>query len=207
MQDNHTETRCCHEHYQGQIKPKIKWSFSLVFILTAVFLIKPFLVTQIVSRAEAYTTYGLYKDAVRQYHKALFIDSKNSDVWNRLGNSYKSLGTLSDATTAYHAAIEIDSKNRLALFNLGMILMLKKDYQNAMPYFERVARLGPEDAEYLAVYRFSQHKSSMEMLALCHQRLGQNEEAKKLLEELLRIYPNCISAQERLLQLNKNELQ
>ena len=137
MKHNHTETCCCHEHHHGRIKLRAKWSFSLVFVLAAVFLIKPFIVNRIINSAEAYTAYGLYEDAVRQYHKSLFIDSKNSDIWNSLGNSYKNLGIESDAVYAYRNAIEIDPGNRAALFNLGMISMLRKDYLNAMPYFEK----------------------------------------------------------------------
>lgn len=203
MKHKHTETCCCHEHHHDRIKLKVKWSFSLVFVFTAVFLIKPFIVNRIISSAQAYTAYSLHEDAVRQYHKALFIDSKNSDIWNSLGDSYKSLGTESDAVAAYRSAIETDPGNRKALFNLGMISMLRKDYQSAMPYFEKIIKLGPEDADYLVVNIFSQHKASMEMLALCYQRLGNDAEAKNLLRQLLQIYPDCISAKKKLFQLDK----
>ncbi|MBN1787853.1 MAG: tetratricopeptide repeat protein [Sedimentisphaerales bacterium] len=153
----------------------MKWSFSLVFVFTIIFLIKPLLVNQLVKRAEAYTAYNFHEDAVRQYQKAVLIDRKNSNIWNSLGNSYKNLGTLPDAIDAYNIAIETNPVNRAALFNLGMIFMLKKDYAHAMPYFEKVAALGPEDAEYKKLYQFSHHKLSMEMLDLCRTRQKQNK--------------------------------
>ena len=62
-----------------------KSSFSLILIVVLLFLIRPLMVGQILSRADAYSTCGLYDESKRQCSKVLLMDGSNSTAWYLLG--------------------------------------------------------------------------------------------------------------------------
>lgn len=171
-------------------KPAYRWSYSIAFILITLLALKPVIVNRIVARAEAYSSYGLFNNAVRESKKAIFFDSGNTRAWNALGSAYKSQGDVDNAINTYLNAVNIDSSNKIAHFRVAMILAKERNYNRAIPHFEYIRFLGPEPAEKMAADSFSFYRSSLEMLTLCYERTGRTEKMQKVIEELARTYPD-----------------
>jgi tetratricopeptide (TPR) repeat protein len=171
-------------------KPAHRWSLSVIFILLALFALKPLIVNRIVARAEAYSAYGLYNNAVRESKKALFFDGANTRAWNALGSAYKSQGDVDNSVNTYLNAVNIDPANKIAHFRVAMIFALVQNYNRAIPHFEYIRFLGPEPTEKLTSEAFSYYRSSLEMLALCYERTGRPDKLQKVLEDLARTYPD-----------------
>jgi len=198
MQEQQTNCNEFHCHSQCNRKLTARRSFSVVFAIVAIIILKPLMVNQLLSRADAYSAFGLYHDSVRQCKKVLLLDRGNSEAWNKLGCSYKSKGDIKNSIETFERAVEMDQRNRVALFELGMIYALKKNYSKAIQYFEQVRKLGPETPEQRAEDMFSYHKSSLDMLAISYERLKNYDKAIVILKELKSYYPDYTQADKRL---------
>jgi tetratricopeptide (TPR) repeat protein len=179
-------------------RPATRWSFSIIFVLVALFALKPLIINRLLARAEAYTSYGLYNNAIRECKKAIFLDGDNTLAWNTLGGSYKNQGDLDNAVTTYLTAININPTNKIAHFRVAMIFALEQNYNRAIPYFERVRLFGPESPPVLTSDSFSCYRSSLEMLSLCYERTGKLDKLQNVLEELARTYPDYTKAADKL---------
>jgi tetratricopeptide (TPR) repeat protein len=171
-------------------KPAYRWSFSVIFVLVALFALKPLIINRIVTRAEAYSSYGLYKNAVRESKKAIFLDNEDTRAWNALGSAYKSQGDVDSAVNTYLNAVNVDPANKIAHFRVAMIFALEQNYNRAIPHFEYIRFLGPESVGKVSPEQFSYYRSSLEMLTLCYERTSRPEKLQKVLEELARTYPD-----------------
>ncbi len=185
----HNQNCDCPAHRYESIKPAARWSFSLLFVVVAMFLMKPLLINRIVNRAEAYSACGMHNNAIRQCRKALFIDRANNRAWNIMAGSYKSQCDIDQAVNTFLTAINIDSDNRLAYFKLGMIFAVDRRYKRAVPYFVQVVDLGPETPAELASDPFDYYKSALDMLATCYESLGEKEKTAVVREQLKNEYP------------------
>ncbi|MDO9464735.1 MAG: tetratricopeptide repeat protein [bacterium] len=195
---------CSHENkHERHIKQSTRWLFSLIFISISIFLIKPFMISQLLNRASSYTSYNLYPEAIRQYKKVLIMDKRNNNAWNWLAYSYKNEGYLEEAIQTYKEAIKINPENRVAHFNLGMIFVSKKDYKKAIQCFEQVRISSSKTKIQKAINMASYHKSSLNMLSTCYERLKDFNKAIIVLEELTRYYPNDRIVEEKLNLLKK----
>ena len=181
----------CNHLYDHNKRPKIilRWSLSFTFVALSFILMRPFIVKQLLSRASSYMTCELFNDAVRSYKKAVFIDKKNVMAWDMLGYGYKSNGDLKNAIYAYHQALKSDPKDKSANFSLGVIKASKKEYKEAIPYFEQIRALGPEERGPMMVDIVSYHKSSLKLLVSCYEALKEFDKRDRALEELRRYYP------------------
>jgi tetratricopeptide (TPR) repeat protein len=184
-------------------RPSIRWSSSLIFVLVALFALKPLIVNRIVARAEAYASYGLYNNAVRECKKAISLDGDNTLAWNTMGGAYKNQGDVDNAVNTYLNAININPDNRIAHFKVGVVFSLEQDYNRAIPHFEYLRSLGPESTDVLARDSFSCYRSSLEMLSMCYERTGKPDKQQNVLEELARTYPAYTKAMEKLQMLKQ----
>jgi tetratricopeptide (TPR) repeat protein len=182
-----------HEH----IGPVERWLFSVVFLAVVLFFMKPAMVGQLVNRANAYSTFSLHDDAIRQYKKAIILDKTNGYAWIGLGDSLKADGQKEQAIKAYRNAVHIEPKNSTIFFKLGMIYTLDERYDTAAIYFEHARELGP-GVKGCRAGRFSYYKASLDMLALCFERLGKPEKAIEILKEVRQFCPNDVRAQIKL---------
>ncbi len=171
-------------------RPATRWSMSMLFVLAVLLFLKPLIVNNLLARAEAYASYGLYNNAARECKKVIFLDHDNMLAWNTMGSSYKNQGDVDNAVITYLTAININPANRTAHFKVAMIFALQQNYNRAIPHFERVRSLGPEYPAGLAVDSFSRYRSSLEMLSLCYERTGKLDKQQIVLEELARTYPD-----------------
>jgi tetratricopeptide (TPR) repeat protein len=172
-------------------KPRTRWPLSVLFVLVALFALKPVIVDRLISRAEAYSSNSMFNNTERECQKAIFLDGGNARAWNMLGGAYKSRGDIQNAVTTYLNAININPANKVAHFRVAMIFALEKDYSRAIPHFELIRILGPESPASFACDPFSYYRASLEMLSLCYEKTGKPDKIQDILKDLARTYPGC----------------
>jgi tetratricopeptide (TPR) repeat protein len=171
-------------------RPSNRLPFSVFLVVITLFAIKPFIVNRIIARAEAYASYGLYNNAIRECNKAIFLDNNNDAAWLTLGNSFKNQGDLETAVSVYLNAVKLNPSNKIAQFKLAMVLALQKSYNGAITHFEYIQSLGPETPQQLESDPFPYYRSSLEMLALCYERTNKPDKMKAVVDLLAKTYPN-----------------
>ncbi len=169
-------------------KPRTRWSLSIVFVMLALFALKPFIINQLISRAEAYSSNNQFNNVERECQKAIFLDGDNIRAWNLLGNAYKSRGDITNAVNTYLNAINVNPANKIAHFRVAMIFTLDKNYNRAIPHFELIRIFGPESPEALACDSFSYYHASLEMLSLCYEKTGKTDKMNDIVKDLARTY-------------------
>lgn len=207
MANHNHNTQCeCEEHHHLQDSGRQrsfywKWLFSILFVFVSFYILKPFLVKQLINRGSTYMSYSMYDEAIRQYKKAIFFDRENSDIHTFLAFAYRSKNDTVQAKLAYEKAIQLNPKNKIALLDLGMMHFMEENYKAAIGYFNSIIELGPEDQKETAFNLISYHHSALSMLAVCHKKLNHMVEEKIALQKLLRFYPDDQDAKKRLSEL------
>ena len=151
---------------QEQKELAARGSYSVILIVVALFVIRPLMVSQMLSRAEAYAALGLFDESRRQCNKALLFDTDNSQAWCQLGHIYKAEGDLDTAQAAYEKATEADPSNKPAGYELATLYLRNGRYEEAIVLLDRVRVLGPDDSQRLEHDGFSYHKSALNLLLL-----------------------------------------
>ena len=169
-------------------KPGSRWFLSIVFVMLALFAIKPVIVERLISRAEAYSSNNQFNNVERECQKAIFLDGGNTRAWNLLGNAYKSKGNITSAVNTYLNAINVNPANKVAHFRVAMIFTLDKNYSRAIPHFELIRILGPESPAALASGSFSYYHASLEMLSLCYEKTGRTDKMNDIVKDLAQTY-------------------
>ena len=173
-----------------------KSSYTVIFVVLALVAIRPLMVNQILGRADAYAAFGLRDDAERQCNKALLLNADNSQAWCQLARLYKGRGDRDMAYGAYQKATEADPLNVPAQFELGMMYAQDDGHQMAIPHFEQVRVIGPDDpATGLPKKGFPYHRASLDMLILCYEKVGDPTKAEFTLKELRVFYPHYVRAE------------
>jgi len=184
-----------------------KGSYSIIFIVLALIVIRPLMVDQMISRADAYSAYGMFQDSKRQCNKALLLDSDNSEAWCRLARIYRTEGDRDMAYGAYLKATQADATNKPAHFELGVMYAQDNLHQEAIPCLDEVRKLGPDKPEHLQRGGFPYHKTALDMLALCYEKAGDIAKAEFTLEEIRVFYPDYAKADTRLAELKERQKQ
>lgn len=174
---------------------------SFILICFSLILFRPFIVNQIIARGDGYLGYSMYKDAVREYKKALALDSNNSTVMNWLGYTYQRIGDIDKAISIYKEAIAIDPEDIIAFHDLGMIYAKDKRFEAAKEYFLKVESMAQNKQKHSDEEYFFYHFGSLEMLSICQENLGEINDAIETNEKILKLYPDRGSSRERLKRL------
>ncbi len=167
-----------------------KGSCTTIFIVLGLIALRPVMVNQMVSRAEAYSAFGFDDESKRQCDKALLLDSDNSRVWCQLARIYKTCGDSDAALGAYQKSTEADATNKPAQFELGVMYTHDGLYHQAISCFEQVRQLGPDKPEVLRKGGFPYHRAALDMLAMYYEKTGSIAKAEFTLEEISVFYPN-----------------
>lgn len=182
-----------------------KGSYSVIFIVLALIVLRPVMVNQMISRADAYSAYGMFQDSKRQCNKALLLDGDNSEAWCRLARIHKLEGDREMAYGAYLRATQADATNRPACFELGIMYIQDKLYQQAIPYLDQVRKLGADKPEHLRRGGFPYHRTALDTLALCYEKVGDIAKAEFTLEEIRVFYPDYAKADTRVAELKERQ--
>ncbi|UCD48850.1 MAG: tetratricopeptide repeat protein [Phycisphaerales bacterium] len=167
-----------------------KGSYSVIIVVVALIALRPLMVRQLLNRADAYSAFGLYEESKRQCDKALLLDSDNSQVWYNLAHIHKTQEHLDLALGAYQKATETDPGNVPAQFELGMMYVQDGRHQQAIPHFDQVRRCSSDKTYRPAKGDFPYHKSSLDMLLGCYEKVGDTDKAEFTREEMRVFYPH-----------------
>jgi tetratricopeptide (TPR) repeat protein len=84
--------------------------------------------------------------AVSYYKQALRADSKNPQLYNKLGISELKLGDRGAARKDFKQALKRDPRNISALNNLGAVAYLDKKYKDSVKYLKQALELDESSA-------------------------------------------------------------
>jgi tetratricopeptide (TPR) repeat protein/tRNA A-37 threonylcarbamoyl transferase component Bud32 len=121
---------------------------------------------------------GKYEDAVKEFSRALELDSTNDAAYRGLATSYMSLGKMKEAEDAYRRAIDMRKDYWGGYSALGAFYNNAARYDEAAAQFRRVIELAPENVR------------GYTNLGGIYYLQGKYPEAKQLFEKSLAIQPN-----------------
>ena len=176
---------------------------SFIFICTIVLLLRPFIVSQLIKRAEGYIGFNMYKDAVREYKKALILDNDNVRAMNWMGYAYRGMGETEKAIGIYKSAIKVDPQNIIAYSELGTIYARREDFKLSKEYLLKAVSVTEEQSKEVDEDFHFYRSGSLTMLSLCHEKLGEIEDAIEINKRILKYYPENELAKERLKRLSQ----
>lgn len=104
------------------------------------------------------------------------IFSQSAELMNMRGSCYVEMRAFDKATTAFNEALKITPKNTSIQFNVGEVLFVTKQWQQAHDIFQEIMRDIPENNTALS--RLVEFK-----IMLCKVKLGQKYEATILAEK------------------------
>ncbi len=191
MEDRLIRSRQRRERRQECKELAARSCYSIIVVIAALVVLRPLMVDQILSRADAYSAAGMFEESQRQCDKVLLIDDNNSRAWCQLARIYKIRGEREMAYGAYEKAVQADSENRPAHYELAMMYMDDGKHHLAIPYLERVGRLGPDRIEGGIIGQDSYHQAALHMLVLCYEKVGDPLKTEVALKEMRVLYPGC----------------
>jgi tetratricopeptide (TPR) repeat protein len=156
-----------------------RWLISIVIIILGFFLVRPFLIKNLLRRASAYWQYGLFNEVIREHRKAIWLDPHNSYLWNELAITYDFVGDEEKMYQTVRQALVINPRNRIANFLAGRYLVTRNRFAEAVPFFEKVYQLGPDDPEEIKTYFFPYYKMACNILPFCYKKLGEVEKLRQ----------------------------
>ncbi len=167
-----------------------KSCYSVLIVTIGLAALRPLLVHQILSRADAYAAVGQLEESQRQCDKALLIDDNSSRAWCQLARIRKIKGDRDAAYEAYGRAVQADPANRSANFELGMMYADDGRLQSAIPYFEQVRSLASDTILRGQPEPTSYHRAALHMLVQCYQKVGDSVKIEMVLREIRVFYPD-----------------
>ncbi|WP_263382270.1 tetratricopeptide repeat protein [Granulicella arctica] len=70
-------------------------------------------------RAQLYADEGRHPEAIAEYVEAIKLETRNSDLYEALGDEYRASNQLEEARKAYAKELELSPQNLIAMYNLG----------------------------------------------------------------------------------------
>jgi len=94
--------------------------------------------------AEAQVANKLYDNALDSLNKAQKINANISDIYFAKSNIYFKIAQLKKAKTALKKGLEIEQNNHKAIFQLGNISLIEKNYLDAIKLFDKAVKIKPD---------------------------------------------------------------
>lgn len=172
-----------------------KGAYSVIIVVLALVVLRPLMVKQLLSRADAYSAFGLYDESKRQCDKVLLLDGDNSQAWCNLGRIHKTQGHLDQAFGAYLRSTEADPNNVPAQFELGMMYVKEGSYRQAISHLDQVRRCRSDKTTASPGEPFLYHKASLDLLLQCYEQVDDQAKAQFTREEIRVFYPHHTSTE------------
>jgi len=87
------------------------------------------------------------EEAIAEYQKALKINSRKTELYNKIGNLYVKKAEYNKAIEEFNAALSIDPGFISALQNLAIIYSKNNEFELSLKYLNKMKKLQPENAE------------------------------------------------------------
>jgi tetratricopeptide (TPR) repeat protein len=131
------------------------------------------------SRAELYTAINQFDKAAEEYlYIILYINPKNAEAYNNLGNIYFKTGNLVEAIEHFERALSLNPKLTIAYSNLGNALRAHRNFYGAIECCELCLKINPN---FIQAYLNQ---------ALCYQALLEFNKALEVLEHAFEQFPD-----------------
>lgn len=143
--------------------------------------------------ARVYLQSGRPSRGIEVLLSLLQADPENTKVLNTLAYGYTLLGNIDDALKEYKKVLSISPYNDNALYNQGVLLWKKEDYQGARRSFLILYETRKDNADLLG------------SLGLLEKEMGNTERAIRYLEAYLEIEPEDFDIMLELAQLYEED--
>jgi tetratricopeptide (TPR) repeat protein len=90
-----------------------------------------------------------YEGAIKNYKKAIQLDSSYTDAIDNCALSYRRLNKLDIAEYYYKLSLRKLPTNELAMSNLGLVYMFKNDFKTAKSTFRKLLKSNPNNGDGL----------------------------------------------------------
>jgi len=111
------------------------------------------------SFGDATFRYGVFKEAERYYHKALWLQPWDSDLQTRLADSLAQQGHSESAIAVYRMALALNPEHPQANFQLGKLLEQQDKWESAIACYQKLW--------------FSQYKKHLQLPNVWHNNGGE----------------------------------
>ena len=88
-----------------------------------------------------------YTKAIESYEQAIIIDNNFIDAYDNLGLSFRHAGNLDSSEYYYQVSIRKYPKGTVALRNIGVLEVQRKNYGRATDYYNKALAIDSKDAE------------------------------------------------------------
>ena len=94
--------------------------------------------------SEAQVANKLYKKALNSLNKAQIINSNLSEIYFAKSNIYLQISELQNAKAALETGLSIAPDNHRAIFQFGNVLLMEKNYLEAIKLFNKSIKIKPD---------------------------------------------------------------
>jgi len=162
--------------------------------------------------ARAYNQLKIYDSAIINFKMTLYFNPANRDAEQELGMAYYNLQNWDSAAVHFGAALKLRPDDPNGFNNVGAIYLNTKKYNEAIPYFQKALSMNPNFINagtnlVKAYYLTGQYPKAIETvfndlkfapkfysdvpyIALCYQKMGKMDSAKKYEALARQIYSN-----------------
>ncbi len=116
-----------------------------------------------------------YAGAVPALERAVALDERSAEAWHGLASLLRDHGRLDEAETATRRALDLEPDRAISLLQMGTIAMLRRRYQDALPWLDSAVAVLPDNTQSLA------------FRAYCRALVGELDGARSDAQRLLRI--------------------
>lgn len=98
----------------------------------------------LLEQASSFHNRKIYDAAIILYRQYLSANPNDYKIWYNLGVAYRQSGNVNEEINCNKRVISLNSQFTPALANLGYSYFVKKDFQNAINFFEKLAEIDPQ---------------------------------------------------------------
>ncbi|MDX1956929.1 MAG: tetratricopeptide repeat protein [Leptospiraceae bacterium] len=100
------------------------------------------------AKAKQFSFNREYQESIREYSRAIELDSTNPEHWNDRGNAYFSEKEYDKAIHDYSQAIELNPEDSRYWANCADAYYNRREYENAIQNYSEAIKLSPKVASY-----------------------------------------------------------
>ncbi len=123
-----------------------------------------------------------FHGAIKEFTIGLMIDPSNVNLHISLGVCHGVLGSLEKALESFDAALWLDPTEIMALYNKGLIFMMKENWEKALDFSLQANQSGEAVFEILF------------QIGRIYLQMGKPKEGRKFLEKAVKLQPDSGSA-------------
>ncbi|MDP3013910.1 MAG: tetratricopeptide repeat protein [Candidatus Subteraquimicrobiales bacterium] len=185
MSEEHLSCSCPH-HHKRHVSLKDRALMLFLVVVPLIFILRPFIAMQSLTRANSYLELGFFERAIVHYKRAVFMDSNLALAHSYLGFAYSKTDQVKLAKESLKKAVELNPEDPQPILELILMLNQEGKINEAISLYEEVKDKVKDDPTLL------------QLVAQVYEKAEEKEKAIDALEKVLEILPDSVSAKERL---------